>query len=54
MKKIVAALAVAVALLAFHTEVHASCVTNTIFGSNGRTTFCTTCCYSGSCTTTCF
>jgi hypothetical protein len=31
----------------------ASCTNNTIFGPNGKVTFCTTCCYGGSCTTTC-
>ena len=32
--------------------VYANCVTNTVF-SGGRMTVCTTCCYGGSCSTTC-
>jgi hypothetical protein len=32
---------------------YAACVTNTTF-SGGRMVVCTICCYSGSCTTTCF
>ena len=33
--------------------VYANCVTNTIFKRDGTMTVCTTCCYSGNCTTTC-
>lgn len=32
----------------------ASCTTNTIFTSDGRTVICQVCCYGGNCTTTCF
>lgn len=33
--------------------VYANCVTNTVM-SGGQVRICTTCCYSGNCTTTCF
>lgn len=35
------------------TAAYANCVTNTVF-SGGQVRVCTTCCYSGNCTTTCF
>jgi hypothetical protein len=35
------------------TAVYANCVTNTTYTRNGMVT-CTTCCYYGNCTTTCF
>jgi hypothetical protein len=37
----------------FSTAVYASCVTNT-YMMDGRTVICTTCCYMGNCTTTCY
>lgn len=40
-------------LAASATMVWASCSTHTIM-ANGKTVICTTCCYSGNCTTTCF
>lgn len=49
MKKII----IAIALSLTATAVYASCVTNTIFNRDGTMTVCTTCCYSGNCTTTC-
>jgi len=39
--------------LMFSSVVYAQCVTNT-YNINGRITVCTTCCYGGSCSTTCF
>ena len=48
MKKFLAA----VSLSLFGTVAAASCVTNTYF-HNGKMTVCTTCCFNGSCTTTC-
>lgn len=48
MKKIIAA-----ALLLYSTVVLANCVTNTIINKDGTVVMCTTCCYSGNCTTTC-
>jgi hypothetical protein len=33
--------------------VWASCTTHNYCDNRGRCTFCTTCCYGGSCTTTC-
>jgi len=39
--------------LIFSGAVYAQCVTNT-YNVNGKITVCTTCCYSGNCTTTCF
>jgi hypothetical protein len=32
----------------------AECVTNTIIGPGMRYQVCTTCCFAGTCTTTCF
>jgi len=43
---------VGVVLALSASAVYAACTTNTII-SGGRTLFCTTCCYSGNCTTTC-
>lgn len=37
----------------FSGVVYANCVTNT-YTMDGRTVVCTTCCYNGSCNTTCF
>ena len=53
MKRFIAVIAFLLGLLAFHTEVHARCVTNTIFTADGRMMICTTCCYYSNCTTTC-
>jgi len=39
--------------LTFAGAVYASCTTHTIM-SNGKMITCTTCCYAGSCNTTCF
>jgi len=50
MKKIIAGVILALSA----TAVYASCVTNTIINRDGHMTVCTTCCYSGNCTTTCF
>lgn len=43
---------IAIGLVAFTSAVWANCTTNTIF-VNGKTMFCTVCCYFGNCTTTC-
>lgn len=48
MKYVLAALA----LLGSVTLAYAACTSHT-YMVNGRTIFCTTCCYSGNCTTTC-
>lgn len=45
---------IALALALFATAVYASCVTNTIITSDGKTLICQTCCYGGSCNTVCF
>jgi len=42
----------AIAVLVFSGAAHARCITNS-FTKDGRLTVCTTCCYGGSCTTTC-
>ena len=34
--------------------VYASCITTTVIQKDGSVTICTTCCYNGNCTTTCF
>ena len=34
--------------------VYASCVTTTVVNKDGNVTVCTTCCYSGNCTVTCY
>ncbi len=49
MKKVIAA----VFGLTFATAVYANCTTHTI-NSGGKMIMCTTCCYAGSCNTTCF
>ena len=49
MKKVLFGLAVA----AFATAVYAQCTTHT-YVVNGKYTTCTTCCYNGNCTTTCY
>jgi len=49
MKRLIAA----ILLAAIATSAYASCVTHTII-SNGRVTTCSTCCFSGNCTTSCF
>ena len=53
MKKLLAATALALAVLAYHAEVHASCRTHTIY-QDGRMLMCTTCCYGSMCNTSCF
>lgn len=55
MRKLIAALAVGLALLAWHAEVQAACTTHTYFLPGGRMVTCTTCCfpYGGGCTTSC-
>jgi hypothetical protein len=49
MKKIIIGIALAMSA----SVVYANCVTNTIFNRDGTMRVCTTCCYSGNCTTTC-
>ena len=49
MKKVL--IGVATALVA--TAVYAQCTTHT-YTINGKMTTCTTCCYYGNCTTTCY
>lgn len=49
-KRILAAMGIALIC----TGAWAQCSTHTIFGSNGRTVICTTCCYGSNCTTNCF
>jgi hypothetical protein len=41
-------------VLALASRADAACTTHTIFLPDGRTVICTTCCYGGGCTTTCF
>jgi len=48
MKYLVAAWALAAAGMAY-----ASCTSHSFCDNQGRCTFCTTCCYGGSCHTTC-
>ena len=52
MKMLMVTFAVALVLL-FPSQAFARCTTSTIFMPDGRIMFCTTCCYGGSCTTTC-
>lgn len=52
MRRLVAALAITAALLAFHSAAYAQCVTNG-FMDGLRYRVCTTCCYSGVCNTVC-
>jgi hypothetical protein len=52
MRRFIAVLAFLLGLLAWHTEVHAQCVTSTYF-IGGKMTICTTCCTGGFCNTTC-
>ena len=49
MKRILFAITLALAASA----AYAACTTHTIFGPNGQTTICTTCCAGSNCTTTC-
>lgn len=49
MKRLIAAILLATAA----TSAYASCVTHT-FIINGRVVTCSTCCFSGNCTTSCF
>jgi hypothetical protein len=49
MKKVIIGTVLALAASA----AYASCVTNTVF-QGGKMVVCTTCCYGGNCTTTCF
>ena len=46
-------LIIALATMAVAGSVYAACTTHTI-NSGGRIVTCTTCCYGGSCNTTCF
>ena len=54
MKRIIAALAITTALLAFNsTAAFASCSQHTIY-QDGRIIICSTCCFGSNCNTTCF
>ena len=53
MRKLIGAIAVAVALLAWAGDVQAACSTITYIGPDGRVMICTTCCYGNNCTVTC-
>jgi len=53
MKRIAALVILAVILLGYALPVYAACTTHTYL-VGGRTVVCTTCCYSGQCTTSCF
>ena len=44
---------VAIALAAAATATWAACSTSS-FTANGKTVFCTTCCYGSNCTTNCY
>ena len=49
MKKVI----LAVIGLTISAAAYAACVTNTTY-VDGRTIICTTCCYAGNCSTTCY
>ena len=49
MKKVL----LAIASLAVATTAYAACTTHT-YMINGKMTTCTTCCFNGNCTTTCY
>lgn len=45
---------VALLLATFAAAAYAACSTTTVFTPDGRVVMCTTCCYNGNCTVTCF
>jgi len=47
-------LLLAVALLVASMAASAQCTTHTIMTADGRMVMCTTCCFNGNCTTSCF
>lgn len=51
MKKTLIALALALVPLAAQAD---GCTTTSIFKPDGTMVYCTTCCYNGQCTATCF
>lgn len=53
MKRLLVGLVLVWILLTANLSV-ATCATHTIIGRDGQVTVCTTCCFGGSCTTTCF
>lgn len=53
MRKYIAAISIFVAILCWHAEVEASCISQTIWGPEGKVTICTTCCLNNYCTTSC-
>jgi len=46
-------LLIATALLVTSLSAYAMCTSHTFIGTNGTMIMCTTCCFNGSCTTTC-
>ena len=54
MKRVLYALVLAWILLGTAASVWASCTTTTIFTPDGKVIICTSCCYYGNCTVTCF
>ena len=52
--KMLSKLFLGVGVLLASVAVYAACVTNTVIQKDGSVTICTTCCYNGNCTTTCF
>lgn len=53
MRKWIAAITIMLAMLCWHAEVEARCVTHTVW-QDGKVVICSTCCSGNNCTTTCF
>ena len=53
MRTLIIAVALVIGIVMTAEPALANCTQQTIFTPDGRTIFCTQCCYNGHCTTTC-